>query len=220
VTRCVPDRDLKSALTFDHPLTPVPPLPAVHALEARAETTRPDVAQAANNLRIAQLETQKQRGYWWPIVTFDAGFINQKSAFPATKYGYGAFRFTVPVFQAGEVEARVSGARERELQSQLSLESAKVNAREDVRRAVADVHAAGTSLQLAREQLAAAEAEYAQAFELYRAQETTSLDLAEAETALADARRALAEETLNHDLSQLRVWYAAGALKDAVGVQK
>jgi hypothetical protein len=35
---------------------------------------------------------------------------------------------------------------------------------------------------------------------------------------LADARRAVAEETLNRDLAELRVWYAAGAIKEALGV--
>jgi len=30
-------------------------------------------------------------------------------------------------------------------------------------------------------------------------------------------RRAVASETLNHNLAQLRVWYAAGAIKEAVG---
>lgn len=220
VSRLRADLDLNTEITVDRADHPLPPLPDEQTLVTRAETTRPDVEQAANLVRFSQLEIQKQRGFWWPVVTFDAGLINQKSAFPASKYGYGAFRFTVPLFQSGEVEARVAQARERELQSRLSLESTKVNAREDVRRALVDLHAADTSLQLAKEQLAAAQAEYQQAFELYRAQETTSLDLASSETALADARRVVAEETLNHDLSQLRVWYAAGALKDAVGVQR
>src|SRR6185436_9846938 len=89
---------------------------------------------------------------------------------------------------------------------------------EDVRKALVDLRAAETSLGLAREQLAAAEAEYQQSFELYRAQEATSLDVATSEASLADARRAVAEETLNRDLAGLRVWYAAGALKEAVGV--
>ncbi|HEV2721991.1 MAG TPA: hypothetical protein VG323_18365, partial [Thermoanaerobaculia bacterium] len=70
-----------------------------------------------------------------------------------------------------------------------------------------------------REQLTAAEAEYVEAFERYRAQEATSVDVAASEASLADARRAVAAETLNRDLSQLRVWYAAGALKDAVGAK-
>lgn len=220
VSRLRADLDLDGEITVDHPTNPVPALTDEPSLEGRAESTRPDVMQAANLRRVAQLEIQKQRGFWWPTVTFDAGYINQRSAFPASKYGYGAFRFNVPIYQAGEVEARVAQARARELQSQLSLESAKITAREDVRRAFADVRAAETALQLAKEQLAAAEAEYAQAFDLYRAQETTSLDLSASETALADARRTVAEETLNRDLSQLRVWYAAGALKEAVGVRQ
>lgn len=218
VSRLRADLDLAGDIKVEDPDKSLPALPAEGSLLMRAEQNRPDVAQAENNLKVAQLEVRKQRGFYWPVVTFDAGFINQKSAFPASRYGYGSFRFNVPLFQSGEVGARVAGARERELQSKLALESTRVAAREDVLRAIADLHAFETSLQLAREQLAAAEAEYAQAFELYRAQETTSLDLASSETALADARRILAEATMNRDLAQLRVWYAAGALKEAVGV--
>ena len=151
-------------------------------------------------------------------ILFDAGYIDQKAAFPASRYGYGAFRFSVPIWDSNQVNSRVATAREREQQAHLFLENVKIAAREDVRKAITDLHAADTTLQLAKEQLVAADAEYAQAFELYRAQETTSLDLASSEISLADARRAVAAETLNHNLAQLRVWYAAGAIKEAVGV--
>jgi Outer membrane protein len=194
------------------------PLPDEQTLVARAESVRPDVAVAQNNVRIAELEILKQRGARLPVVTFDAGFIDQKAAFPASRYGYGAFRFSVPIWDSNQVKSRVATAKEREQQALLVLEDAKIAAREDVRKAITDLHAADTTLQLAKEQLAAADAEYAQAFELYRAQETTSLDLASSEISLADARRAVAAETLNHNLAQLRVWYAAGAIKEAVGV--
>jgi outer membrane protein TolC len=112
----------------------------------------------------------------------------------------------------------VAGAKAREEEAKLGLETAKISAREDVHKAIVALQSADTSLGLAKEQLAAAEAEYAQAFELYRAQETTSLDVATSEASLADARRAVAEETLNRDLAELRVWYAAGEIKEAVGV--
>ena len=46
---------------------------------------------------------QKQRGFWLPTVTFDGGFIQQKTPFPADQYSYGALRFNVPIFQSGEV---------------------------------------------------------------------------------------------------------------------
>jgi outer membrane protein len=218
VSRLRADLDLDGDISVDRPNATTAALPDEQSLVSRAVSERPDVVVAQNNVKSAELEVRKQRGFWLPVVTFDAGYINQKSAFPASKYGYGAFRFTVPIWQSGEVEARVAQAKDREEQARLSLEDAKTTAREDVRQAVVDLRAAETSLQLAREQQSAAEAEYAETFERYRAQEATSLDVAASETSLADARRAVAEETLNRDLSQLRVWYAAGAFKDAVGV--
>ena len=123
----------------------------------------------------------------------------------------------MPIWDSFETREHVAIARDQEIQAGLFLEDAKTAAREDVHTAVSALQEAETSLQLANDQLNAAQAEYQQAFELYRAQETTSLDLAASETSLAEARRAVEEETLNHDLAQLRVWYAAGALKDAVG---
>jgi outer membrane protein TolC len=214
------DLDLDGAVGVATADSTLPEIPAETALIARAEASRPDVAVAANNVRIAELEVKKQRGFWLPTVTFDGGFVSQKAQFPTSHYAYGALRFTVPILQSGEVEARIAAAKSREIQARLALEEAKTNAREDVRTALASLHAAETSLGLAKEQLASAEAEYSQVFELYRAQEATSLDVSASETSLADARRAVAEETLNRDLAELRVFYAAGAMKDAVGAQR
>ena len=214
------DLDLDGPIVVEEPQRAVAPPPAEESLVARAIDARPDVDIAENNVRIANLEIKKQKGYWLPLVTFDGGWINQKTPFPASRYAYGALRFNVPLFQAGEVSARVATARHRQKQAEIALEEAKLSAREDVRRALADLRAAETSLGLANEQLAAAQAEYEQAFDLYRAQEATSLDVATSEASLADARRAVNEETLNRELAELRVWYAAGGIKEGVGVQQ
>mgnify|MGYP003575683823 CR=1 FL=1 len=210
------DLDLDGAIEVTAPERALTALPSESDLIARATSTRPDIDIAENNVRIAALEVQKQRGFWLPTVTFDGGYIQQKTPFPADKYSYGALRFTVPLFQSGEVYARVAAPKSQEKQAQLDLEDAKLIAREDIRRALADLRSAETGLQLANEQLEAAQAEYDQAFDLYRAQEATSLDVSTSETSLADARRAVAEETLNRDLAELRVWHAAGAMTDAV----
>jgi outer membrane protein len=209
------DLDVDGPIVVTAPDQTLPPLPDEAELIART-SSRPDVDIAENNVRIADLEVRKQRGFWLPTVTFDGGWIAQKSPFPAANFAYGALRFNVPIFQSGEVLARVAGAKSREKQAELALEETRLAAREDVRRALADLHSAETGLQLANEQLIAAQAEYDQAFELYRAQEATSLDLSASETSLAEARRAVAEESLNRDLAELRVWYAAGAMKEAV----
>ena len=214
------DLDLDGEVEVTPPQQTLPALPPVETLIARATSERPDVDVAENNVRIAQLEISKQRGFWLPTVSFDGGLINQKTPFPAASYSYGALRFNVPLFQSSEVFARVAGAKSREKQAELDLENTKMGAREDVNRALADLRSAQIGLQLAGEQLEAAQAEYEQAFELYRAQEATSLDVAASEQSLADARRAVAEESLNRDLAELRVWYAAGSIKEAVGLNK
>lgn len=209
--------DIPGEIEVVNPERSLPVAPDEAALIARAEN-REDVRIAANNVRIASLEVAKQRGWAYPTVRFEAGFVQQRSPFPTPQYGYGTLNFHIPIFQSGEVGARVAGARQQELQAKLDLETARNAAREDVRTALAELRSAETSLGLAREQLTAAEAEYNQAFELYRAQEATSLDVSSSETSLADARRAVAEEALNRDIAALRVWYAAGAIREAVGV--
>lgn len=213
------DLNLDGMIEVAPPDRPFPPLPDADALIART-AARPDVDVAQNNVRIAQLEVAKQRGFWLPTVTFEGGWINQRTPFPANSYSYGGLHFNVPIFQSGEVLARVAGAKSQEKQAEIARDETKLVAREDVRRALADLRSAETGLQLANEQLEAAQAEYTQAFELYRAQEATSLDVASSETSLADARRAVAEETLNRDLAELRVWHAAGAIQEGLGVTK
>lgn len=214
------DLDLDGAIEVAAPDRKLPALPDEATLIARAQAARPEVDLAENNVRIAKLEVSKQRGFWLPTVRFEGGFVQQKTPFPTSEYAYGALRFTVPIFQSGEVVARVAGAKGEQKKAEIALDEAKTGVREDVRRALADLKSAQTSLQLAGEQLEAAQAEYDQAFDLYRAQEATSLDVAASEASLADARRAVSEETLNRDLAELRVWFAAGDLKNAVGVTK
>jgi outer membrane protein len=209
------DLNLDGDVPVTAPQRTLPQVPAEGRLIETALARRPEMDQAEANVHIAQLEVRKQRGFYLPTVTFDAGYIDQKSAFPATHYGYGAFRFNIPVFQSGEVEARIAGARQQEIEARLGLDEARLTVKEDVRKSLVDLKAAETNLTLAREQLSAAQAEYDQAFELYRAQEATSLDLAVSETSLADARRAVAEGTLSRDLTALQVWFAAGTLKQA-----
>lgn len=185
-------------------------------LKQRAELRRPELAQARSALRIAELEVSKQAGGYFPVVTADAGYVWQKTAFPTTRFGFAALRFTLPLFQSGETGARVALARERERQARSNFEEAVRRVHEDVRQALVEERTTALTLALAEEQLAAAEAEYGQVSELYRSQEATSLDVQSAETELADARRAVASGRLDLVLASLKVRFAAGELKASV----
>ncbi|MEA2695342.1 MAG: outer membrane protein [Acidobacteriota bacterium] len=210
------DLALDQPIRVGSPGAVFPKLPPEAALLVEAERERPEVAEANIALENARLEVRKQRGASLPVVTASGAYINQRSPFPADRYGQFSLNFNVPIFDSGEVKARVAVARQQERLAELTLAETRQGVREDVRRALVDLNAAEASVVLARDQLTASEAEYAQASDLYRAQETTALDLAAAETSLADARRAVATGQLDRDLAELRVWAAAGLLKKTV----
>ena len=200
----------------------MPALPGEAALISEAESNRPEVAQALATQEIARLEVAKQKGAYLPVVTADGAWTKQRAAFPTDQYGQLALNLSVPIFSSGEIKGRIAIARERESQAELRVEEVRQSVREEVRQALVDLETAVANLQLAREQLTAAEAEYNQATELYRAQELTSLEVASAESSLADARRAVTFGQLDHDLAELRTWAAAGLLKKTIpseGVQ-
>ncbi|HSF18012.1 MAG TPA: TolC family protein [Vicinamibacteria bacterium] len=192
----------------------VPLLPPAEELVTRALAARPEARRAEYALESAELEVEKQKGAYFPIVTADAGFVRQKTTFPRDTYGFGALRVSVPIYQGGEVGARVAIAEEQMRQAALALEEVQRAVREDIRIALFDVEASRTNLALAEEQLRTAEAEYAQTSELYRNQELTSLDLQVSEAALADARRAVATGRLLVYAAEIEVWYAAGSLSE------
>lgn len=190
-----------------------PNLPPEQALVSEAERIRPEVATAETNVEIARLEVLKQKGAVLPVVSAEGGWVNQRSSFPTDQYGFFRLNVNVPLYQGGEVKARTAAAQERLRQAELRVQEVRQAVREEVKLALLDLRTSEANLRLAREQLAAAEAEYEQASELYRAQEITALESEAAETSLAEARRAVATGELDHDVAELRVWSAAGLLK-------
>ncbi|MES1243064.1 MAG: TolC family protein [Acidobacteriota bacterium] len=216
---------LRLNLSIDGPAAPLqvsapgplfPELPPEAALYSEAERLRPEVSQAKTNVEIARLEVLKQKGALLPTVAAEGGWINQRSTFPSDRYGYLTLRFNVPVYQGGEVKARTATAQERQRQAEMGLEQVIQTVREQVRLALLDLQTSDANLRLAREQLSAAEAEYQQASELYQAQEITALESEAAETSLADSRRAVATGELDRAVAELRVWSAAGLLKQTL----
>ncbi len=190
------------------------PVATREMLEARA-LTRPDMKQAETILRIADLEILKQKGANLPVVTADLGYLKQKSSFPSDGYGYAALRFTIPVFQGGEVGAKTRFAALRRHEAEVSLAETRRQATEEVRQSLAVLETTRRSRMLADDQLKAAEAEYAQARDLYDQREVTALDLEAAESALSEARRALIQSRFAVLQAEATAWLAAGSLADA-----
>jgi outer membrane protein len=227
-SRDVASSRLRLDIALDEPAAPLapivaqapnlkfPPLPPAEKLIADAEASRATVQRAQLALEIATLETRKQGAARLPTVRAEGDILRQRTTFPADQTAALTIRLTMPIFDSGEISAKVAVAREQQRQAEIALAQARRQVREDVLQALLDLKTAETDLALAKEQLAAAEAEYSQSFELYRAQEATSLDLQTSETSLASARRAVVNGTVNRDLAEVNVWSAAGTLKKMI----
>ncbi len=227
-SRDVASSRLRLDIALDQPAAPLapiqaqapnlkfPPLPPAETLIADAEASRATVQRAQLALEIATLETRKQGAARLPTVRAEGDILRQRTTFPADQTAALTIRLTMPIFDSGEISAKVAVAREAQRQAEIALAQARRQVREDVLQALLDLKTAETDLALAKEQLAAAEAEYNQSFELYRAQEATSLDLQTSETSLASARRAVVNGTVNRDLAEVNVWSAAGTLKKMI----
>lgn len=213
------DLALEAPLEVKAPGNLFPPLPPEGDLVAAAEAGRPEVAQAVAALESARLEVQKQKNARLPVVTADGAWIQQRAAFPTDQYAQLTLNFSVPLFDSGEIRNRVAIAEQRRQQAELSVQEVRQSVREQVHQALVDLQTAEANLRLSTEQLAASEAEYNQAIELYRAQELTSLESQQAETSLAEARRTVANSRLDRDIAELRVWAAAGMLKKTVPLE-
>ena len=211
------DLALERPIAVSEPGQVLPPLGDEPTLAAAALRERPEVVEAQLALATARLEVDKQTGAYLPVLSAEGDFLSQRSSFPADRYGQLALKLTVPIWQGGETGARVALAKDRLRQAELPpRRRAPHRAGGGAPRLRRPFERRGRHLGLARDQLAASQAEYDQAADLYRAQEITTLDAEAAETSLAEARRAVATGTLDRQLAVLRVWAAAGMLKKTV----
>jgi outer membrane protein len=198
------------------PAFAMPPVPGIEELTQMSLASHPELKRASAYLDIAKLETRKQRGAYLPVVMLNASVTRQRSAFPIDDARAIGVSMHVPLFDSGEIASRISVASEHEKQAAASEAEMRQTVREEIVRSVASLQTARKSFDLAQQQLAAAEAQYLQISALYRAQEATSLDIDTAETALAEAKRAVVTQSLQTKIAELRVWFAAGSLKPAL----
>ncbi|RKZ13836.1 hypothetical protein DRQ53_12745, partial [bacterium] len=192
------------------------PLPTEEMLLRLAEQQRPELRLGVKEQEIADLQGKLEKGAHLPTIRAELGYLWQEVAFPSQDYGFVALRFGIPLYKGGSVKAKVAEATAEKHRADRFLEQARRVVREEVRRAVLEVNTASRNLELAREQLDTAQAEYDQTMDLYSLQELTSLDTESAAASLADAGRAVVRDRLSVLFAELAAWYASGSLKTVV----
>lgn len=194
----------------------LPKLPEMATLVQSAMESSPIIEQARLEVSSAELEIKKRKGARLPTVFLDGGMIYQASTFPSDQYNFLTLNLSLPIFQGGELRARIREAEALLRASKAQLDDLERSLREDVSNTVRDVNTAHAFLDLSRQELDVIEQQYEETFALYQAQEAIALDLENAEISLADARRRVASAEVAVKNLELRAFYLTGALQPEI----
>ncbi len=200
---------------FEVVVPPSPQLPAAspETLEEAAQRDRPDVKAAAEQVTVAERNRSGVFTRYLPTLgafgkvqwTNAAGFTGDE-----TTWAVGlALNWTILDGLLRESDLRESSGKVREAEA--ARASALLKARADVRQAQLDLDSAVSNREKAKEQVALARENQRLVDVNYKAGAATYLEVSDANTTLLTAELTQVSESLNADLTALRVLKAAGA---------
>jgi len=194
---------------------PAPPAPVAAeqaALEASALTARPEVRAARSAAALAGGQRLEAWSKALPTVGVSGTWRHASiTGFTGEHEGWAVvLGLQWSLFDGGRREADIAEASHRSAEAEAVLSLTANKARDDVRRAALDVDSARASLVKAEEQAAVAREAMEQAEKAHAAGAATTLEVADATTASANADLGLVAAGLEADLAQLRLARAAG----------
>ena len=208
-------------LTEQIPVTPTAPLTLEQALE-RAYRDRPDYHRAQAQVRAAELTRKAAIGEALPTLKFngDYGLLGRRPTDNHPTFTT-AVALNVPIFQGGKVKGDVMQAdaliREREamlgdLRGQIEFE---------VRTAFLDLQSAAEQVQVAQSSIQLAEQALAQSRDRFRAGVTTTVEVVQAQEALAATNDNFINSSFTYNVAKLSLARSLGiaerAVKDFLG---
>jgi len=207
-----PPRDLKTPQPVDRLL----PSTLEGALQA-GERRNPQILAGLFRVKAAQFDTKTIKGELLPEVSleasyeksFETGGVEEQDTTTVTG------RMTVPIYQAGEVSARIRQSHDRQLQRRQEVDQARKQVRADVVSAWGEFTAARAALVSDRAQVQANQI----ALEGVRAEEQvgqrTVLDVLDAEQELLDSQVSLVTSRRDLVVASYSVLAAIGRLTPA-----
>ena len=191
------------------------------AMVAKALASRPDLAQAEANVRMADLRVGIERGRYGLAV--DA-FANASYASPnpndATDDGWdfdaaAGLTASIPLYDGTTRRGRIGQARARLAQAEAALRAAEEDARVAVITAILDVEDSDELYLSQRTNLATAEEAKRMIESGYKQGRNTQVEVLDAQSALTQAQGAYSSSIRAHSLAGLGVRRAVGTLSPA-----
>lgn len=201
------------------PLTASPE--SLDELIAVAWRTRAELRALDLQRRIAELEVDKQRGQYQPVVRAEASYVKRRAGFPSDQLSSVSVNATWTVFEGGRIAADVSTARSRLRQVDQRRELMRRQVEQQVRAAYLGIETLAASLDLVTAQREFARRNAESTDRAFRVGEATDLDLLTANQAVTRAERQLAVtgyllEVARHELERATGRFAAELMPVAI----
>ena len=197
-------------LTDTVPYAPLAEIDLEHAL-AEAYKQRPEYLAAESRTRAAEMGVKAARGEALPTVQVNGqlGVIGPNPGSSETTYSLsGGVR--VPIFQGGKVKADVDQAQAQLRQSKMQLEDLRSRVEFEIRAALLDVKTSDDQVQVARQQIDLAAEELKEARDRYAAGVSGSLEVVQAQEAVAGANDNLIQALYVNNVAKLTLARALG----------
>lgn len=206
----------------------VRPAPVAHAVEplddliGEAWSTRAELRSLDLQRRIAELEVEKQRGQYQPVLRAEGTYVKRRASFPSDQLSSVSVNATWTIFEGGRIAADVATARSRLRQVELQRDLLRRQVEQQVRAAYLAIETLSASLDLVTAQAEFARRNATSTDRAFRVGEATDLDLLTANQAVTRAERQLSVtgymlEVARHELGRATGRFAAELMPVASG---
>lgn len=203
------------SLTDKMPFTPAPPLTLQQAID-EAFRSRADYRSAQSLLHAAEMAKRAADDERLPSLSFDGDYGDIGNR-PTTSHGTftAAAALKIPIFQGGKVRADQLQADAQLQQRRAQLEDMRGRIEYEVRTAFLDLNTAADQVKVAQSSVDLATQQLGQARDRFAAGVTDTIEVVQAQEALAAANESYISALFAHNLAKLSLARALGVAEKA-----
>jgi outer membrane protein TolC len=197
-------------LTDTVPYAPLPPLDINQAL-ADAYKQRPEYLAAESRVRAAELELGAAKAERLPTAELNGDFGVLGKTFGSAENTYTiSAGVRIPIFQGGRTQADIAQSQSDLRQARLQLEDLHNRVEQEVRSALLDVQSSNQQVAVAQQSIDLASEELKQTQDRFKAGVSGSLDVVQAQEAVATANETYIQALYVNNVAKLTLARALG----------
>ena len=197
-------------LTDTVPYAPLPQFNLEESL-ARAYRQKPEYLAGESRVRAAELALKAARARYLPTaeITGDFGWLGQRMTVLENTYSIAA-GLRIPIFQGGRTQADIAQSESDLRQIRLQLEDLRNRVEQEVRSSLLDVQTSNQQVAVAQQSINLAGEELKQAQDRFKAGVSGSLDVVQAQEAVAAANETYIQALYLNNVAKLTLARALG----------